>query len=193
MLVKTSLIKKDTIRSIINGALDQLYEKDQYLIYHDSPIRRFSHVSERGIVFRLGIYVDQRLRSNDYNLFDGYNLDAEYNRNINNVKCIPTVEKGAYPDLIIHNRGNNNYNLLAIEIKPWWVKLPADENNKDLNKLRDFTTEPPQQTTFEVEEKMYKYKYGLFIVISQFRQDIELKWFQSGEGKKYDNLDINNP
>ena len=179
MLVKTSLIEKDTIRSIINGALDQLYEKDQYLIYHDSPIRRFSHVSERGIVFRLGIYVDQRLRSNDYNLFDGYNLDAEYNRNINNVKCIPTVEKGAYPDLIIHNRGNNNYNLLAIEIKPWWGSLDegSERYERDIKKLCDLTGQK------------YFYKYGLFIILGKTLKEVSLLWVQNGEEKPYEKID----
>ena len=50
-------ISKEDIERCINRALDLLYENDEYLIMHGG-IAQEDHVSERGIVFRFGVYFD---------------------------------------------------------------------------------------------------------------------------------------
>lgn len=62
---------KKRIECILEKACKKIYKEDKYLINN--------RVSERAIVFRLGIYI-QRLMSWDTEL-KFYNLDNEYNRN----------------------------------------------------------------------------------------------------------------
>ena len=57
-------------------------------------------------------------------LFSEYNLDCEYNRNGSKPKKIISLKQNVYPDLIIHQRGSNDMNLLVMEwifTKPWFI------------------------------------------------------------------------
>ena len=74
------------------------------------------HNSERGIVFRFGIYLDKLKLP----VLHEYDIDVEYDRNIDCKKCVPGWENGCYPDIIIHKRGTNTDNLLILEFKTWW-------------------------------------------------------------------------
>lgn len=90
----------------VQKALNKLYKNDKYLIkmYTDKD----NHVSERSIVFRFAVYLEKyRLK-----YFPQYDLDVEYNRNINLIKMLNS--KPAMPDLIIHKRGTNENNLLVL-------------------------------------------------------------------------------
>ena len=69
-------VSKENIEKCINRALDLLYEKDEYLIAHPGP-KREDHVSERGIVFRFGVYFDWLFRES---ISGDYHIDTEYNR-----------------------------------------------------------------------------------------------------------------
>jgi hypothetical protein len=146
-------VLRDYLQSNIQISLDLLYSRDKYLIANnpDCHDEEQNHVSERGIVFRFGIYLQ--------NIFDGkhvfteYNLDAEYNRNLDSIKILPGWEKGAYPDLILHKRGSNDNNILVCEFKTWWNK----DTLEDLEKINEFMD----------IHGAYKYKLGLSILLNK--------------------------
>jgi len=106
---------KERLQQKVMQALDMLYERDKYLISNNKNGNRNNHVSERAIVFRFGIYLEEVLKCDSE--FAKYNLDSEYNRNIDAKKQLPERENGVYPDLILHKRGSNDDNILVIEIK----------------------------------------------------------------------------
>lgn len=146
---------KEKIQCILEKACKKIYKEDRDLINN--------RVSERAIVFRLGIYI-QRLMSRDTEL-KFYNLDNEYNRNGQDLKRIPGFENGTLPDLIIHKRGSNKDNKVIFECKTW-------RNNDiyaDMQKLREF---------INIRGK-YKFKYGISII---FKMDtIEIRTLEYGK------------
>lgn len=91
------------IKEKINQIIDDFYEKDKELLEYQN---QYNIISERCISFRLGIYFQKK--------FSKYNVDCEYNRDMDNVKTID--EKKVYPDIIVHNRKTFN-NLIWVEIK----------------------------------------------------------------------------
>ena len=145
------------IQNMLYLALDTVYQKDAYLI-HNSNDTEDNHVSERGIVFRYGIYLDEVVRSE----FPLLNVDTEYNRNRNDLKRLPNRKHGSYPDLILHERGAKN-NLLVIEFKTWW-----DSNQKeDKSKIEAFC-DPSGE---------YSYKYGVVIMFGKRREEATVNIF----------------
>lgn len=158
----------EQLEPIIHQALDCLYENDSYLIIHQGITlpNMDSHVSERGIVFRFGIYF-QWLAS-QHSVFKDFNIDTEYNRNLDNVKSLPNTrwaKNGALPDLIVHKRGDNENNLLVVEFKPWWSNHQLI--NQDREKLSAFKNMP------------YNYKHALLVLLNQDR--FELEWIGSNK------------
>ncbi|KPD09241.1 hypothetical protein AM501_05240 [Aneurinibacillus migulanus] len=88
------------------------------------------NVSERAIAHRLAVYLE--------NEFPSWNIDCEYNRNIDQIKRIPgegKTENAVFPDIIIHHRGTQD-NLLAIEIKKSNNNNVA--NNEDVGRLESY-------------------------------------------------------
>ena len=129
----------------IQKALNKLYKNDEYLIkIYSDKYNKDNHVSERGIVFRFGVYLEKyRLK-----YFPQYDLDVEYNRNINLIKMLNN--KPVMPDLIIHKRGTNENNLLVLEFKTWWNKNQIE----DIKRVKLFKNE-------------LNYKYGATILIDK--------------------------
>lgn len=139
-------------------ALDAVYQKDAYLI-HNNTASSDNYVSERGIVFRYGIYLNEVAQS----LYPLLNVDTEYNRNRNDLKRLPNRQRGSYPDLILHERGTNSNNFLVIEFKTWW-----DSNqNDDKSKIEDFC-DPLGE---------YRYKYGVLILFGKRRYEAKVKLY----------------
>ena len=144
------------IQNMLCLALEAVYQKDTYLIHNNNGTID-NHVSERGIVFRYGIYLDEVARTK----FPLLNVDTEYNRNRNDLKRLPTRQRGSYPDLILHERGTNNNNFLVIEFKTWW-----DSNqNDDKSKIEAFC-DPLGE---------YRYKYGVLILFGKRRDEAIVK------------------
>jgi len=124
---------------IIEKALEKVYSNQIYLINNN--------VHERSIVFWFGLYFHKLLQNTKY---AAHNLDFDYNRNFSGPKRTEKFTKGTYPDIILHERGSNDHNLLIIEFKTHW----NSDNSEDLKKLKDFTSPDCE----------YKYKYGLSII-----------------------------
>lgn len=160
---------RNELEKMVGIALQCLYTNDVYLITHkahDLSGGMNGHVSERSIVARFAVYLQQQLY--EHSILKDYNLDVEYNRNMDRPKNLPNTEwqdNGAFPDLIIHKRGNNCDNLLIIEFKTHWND-GEDGILKDIKKLRAFQNEP------------YLYENALFIKL--MRNSPEGFWVSEG-------------
>lgn len=131
------------IEKILIDACNKLYKKDSYLIKH--------RVSERAIVFRLGIYIQELMNIDDK--LNGYHLDNEYNRNMDEPKRILNHQCGVVPDLIIHKRGSNQYNIAVVECKTYW----NNNNEKDIEKINYFIN----------SNNEYNYSIGISIIFME--------------------------
>ncbi len=145
----------DALDYLIAKALDELYSKDSYLLENE--------VHERTIVFRFGLYLQALMDRSS--MFNEYNLDFEYNRNGDNPKRLPCRPRGAVPDLIVHQRGSNKYNLLVMEFKPYW----ETDTQADLDKLKQFVSPKGE----------YKYSCAKSIVLSFVRDRVNIETIYS--------------
>jgi len=101
---------EEEVKTKLNSALDRLVEKDSFLLE--------CNVNERSISHRLAVYLGHE--------FEGWDVDCEYNRNMDDPKRMNLQEvdsdstdtegKTVYPDIIVHKRGESN-NLLVVEMK----------------------------------------------------------------------------
>ncbi len=92
------------------AALQELLERDAYLLRHN--------LNERSISHRLASHLQRRL--------EGWDVDCEDNRNHDDPKTLPlpretvdsddTEARTVFPDIIVHRRGSDE-NLLVIELK----------------------------------------------------------------------------
>ena len=57
-------------------------------------------------------------------------LDCEYNRNGWLNKVLPSFPRGVIPDVIIHKRGSNDKNVLAMEFKTYWNDKQENDEDK---------------------------------------------------------------
>ena len=151
---KESNIRK--IHDLLETALKKLFKQDAYLLSNGA--------SERSVSHKLAEYLQE--------LFPDYNVDCEYNRhgidkkylqNIN--ECRDSDSNLVLPDILIHIRGNDDNNLIVIEMKT------SNESEKcDIKKLELFIS----------QEGDYKYKYGFFIRFHELNQP-EIKRFEDGK------------
>lgn len=133
---------KNNIKTLIEKSLKELIRRDAGIIHRK--------VKEECINHRLACYLEQFL--NEFLNAESptsYNVDLEYNKNCNDPKKIIIDEnknvKAIRPDIIIHERGNNDNNLIAFEIKKNYT------DRHDLKKIKSLLRSP------------YNYKYGCLI------------------------------
>jgi hypothetical protein len=124
-------------------ALAKFIERDSYLLEHD--------VYERAITHKLAEYLQE--------VFVNWNVDCEYNRDGNEPKRVglpdvsqESTRRNIYPDIIIHQRGTNDYNLLIVEAKKSNDARLGGEDH-DRNKLVAYARD-------------LGYRVGIFIVFS---------------------------
>ena len=167
--ISFQIIEAAIIKSLLN-----LYKRDTYLIINkpeeteenlrteknSSDEEYKNYVSERSVVFRFGLYLQEELNKSD--MLSWYDLDSDINRNLGMKKKIKCRPNGAFPDIIIHKRGSNDYNLLIIECKTWWNRTKENITD-DITKIKDFMSEADG----------YSYKYGVIVIIKQ--NDAEIK------------------
>ncbi len=150
-------------------ALSEFLLKERFLLENN--------INERSLTHKLAEYLQKH--------FPDYNVDCEYNRMMEDehyvkktlglptdekAKISDTTQKTVYPDIIIHKRGNNNDNLLVIE-----VKKSTNSNNKDFDfqKLRASTKE-------------LKYKLGLYLEFNK-KGISNFELFKNGEKTEKEN------
>lgn len=145
-------VTKEQIEELLNKALKRFYKKDSCLVDMVPGVKQDNgghHVGERAIVFRLAHYMQNIM--DKMPVFKGYVLDCEYNRDGTDIKKLQ--EKCVYPDVIIHQRQNNENNLLVMEVKTYW----NNDTGQDVEKLRGFT-DPNGD---------YHYKFGVSLIIGK--------------------------
>jgi len=170
----------DDVQKGLISCLEELIEKDQFLLVHD--------VSERAISHRLGVYLTQ--------YFIRFDVDCEYNSNIeadNGRKYIVFLKEQAeklgllrikevdeeliyravFPDIIVHKRGKNGStnNTLIVEIKKTSSKI---KNDYDLEKLKAYTSSD--------DENNLKYFIGAFVYIEagNDKNGYTVEWYRDG-------------
>ena len=159
----------DEIKEKVRKSLYLLWDNDKCLLSIDA--------SERSITHRLSTYIEREFRE--------YNVDCEYNREGNDTKryreivdqlnraeinADDTEAKPAFPDIIIHKRGNNEDNLLVIEVKKYCGNH-TEVDEKDKSKLEAFTA-----------QNQFRYKYGIALQIPvNGKSTARLWWFAQGK------------
>lgn len=127
-------MKPEAVKARLLDALHILVERDSYLFENN--------LSERCITARLAMYLQ--------NAFQEFSVDVEYNRKGHEPKALKKLPQECgkqtkdgeflvFPDIIVHRRGPEGPNLLAIELK------------KTTNPERDSCFQvPPQDSWFQV-------------------------------------------
>ena len=152
----TSSLNKVKIKQSIRDAILSFYENENHLINVNA--------NERSVTHQIALYLSRQ------NTFRGFDVDCEYNRNIDitkrldlkdpdDVSTAVLVSKTVYPDIIIHKRGNNDSNLVVLE-----AKRAGEDIGFDLNKLRAY-------------QSMLKYKLAVMIIIPCTQQGkFTIRW-----------------
>lgn len=152
------MISIEKLIELVNETLDELYTKDSFLFKNDS--------SERNLVFHFSRYFAEKIKTNIY--LKDYNVDCEYNRNRRDSKkaFYGNEYHRIFPDFILHKRGTNEFNLLAIEFKK-----AVPYNKIDDEKLKYLTSSNHE----------YKYHLGLFISLRRKRNLVKIIKYINGE------------
>lgn len=127
-------------------------------ISNDSVLISYA-VKEEALSHRIACYLQ--------NTFSNLDVDCEYNKFGENDKMLDG--KGIRPDIIIHKRGDQIHNLLAIE-----VKKKLNPSNNDITKLKGLTN----------QRGKYKYAYGLFLGFSKNMKGIMVYYHNRQEIKR---------
>ena len=162
-------MNKDNIKTLIEKSLKELVRKDGGLIHQK--------VREECINHKLACYLEQFLT--DFLSVEShvsYSVDLEYNKNYNKPKKIIIDEnnntKAIRPDIIIHERGNNDNNLIAFEIKKDYT------SQYDIAKIKSLLKGP------------YNYKYGCLISYLPTKPYIKVKLI-SDQGENVEEFRVN--
>lgn len=162
------------IKINLEKAIKEFKEKDNYLIENNA--------SERAMAHRIAVYLEK--------YFIDYDVDCEYNINIDNSKGLKKImlledeleiykasrknkendEFNIYPDIIVHKRGTNSKNILVIEMKK--KNSRSVDNEYDYLKLKKLTEK------FEGRDNLV-YILGAHLKIVD--NLIEIKYFKDGE------------
>lgn len=164
-------ITQETLMTLLKEALTKLYVKDWYILEHNCH--------ERSITHKLAEYLQELLPNYDVDCEYNLDIDNENKRKkwiskevitkikseIKNIKGnldtnnwnlseeIEKLSKGFYPDIIVHKRDTNKYNMLVIEVK----KSNNIDTELDIQKLIALTS---QNTP-----NHYKYLLGAQITV----------------------------
>ena len=135
----------DDVYAKVRRALCGFFESDRDLLE--------KRANERSITHKLAEHLQCQFKHLD--------VDCEYNRHGDDIKKLPRLAEcigsdnskscKVYPDIIVHQRGNDERNLLVIEAKKSDNKRGIGE---DRCKLQEFTN----------PHGYYKYKFGLLLV-----------------------------
>lgn len=140
----------------MESSLSKLIENDNKLIDQG--------VKEECINHRLAIYIDEYYRQ-----FCGEKnyciVDLEYNKNLDEKDREKEIhDKNGNlikirPDILLHKRGSNDNNLIAIETKKDWFR------RHDMEKIQALLKPP------------YKYRYGFIILYRPLKSEMKVRLF----------------
>jgi len=160
--------KENELFRMLRESIKNVYAENPSLLQLNGKKRKGL---EQAFVFRTGVHLNGLIEKSDYKSF---NLDAEYNKNGTDSKKTNRFPKGIRPDLILHQRGTNDNNKIAVEFKGFWSKGKA---KKDRKKLEDLTAQAGD----------YCYLLGVLVLIGQDKPDFEI--YKNGEKCAYEELE----
>lgn len=164
---------------------EKVREATESFIENDSDLLDLA-AHEQAVSHRIAVYLEDVFES------EKLNVDCEYNKHLEGEKviilkgfdldrcnvckchsCVAVIEGGLdilpekqfRPDILIHSRGNDEKNLIAIEIKK------GKECEFDQVKLKELTRSRD-------EDGLYGYKLGVFIWFVDKKP--KYKWFSDG-------------
>jgi|SRR5579875_1683852 hypothetical protein len=153
------MVSPDEVKDRVGQAINMLRTRDGFLLEH--------RAHERSITHKLAEYLQSE--------FPDYNVDCEYNLHGSLPKrllreCEGNDQELVYPDIVVHQRGNDNSNLLVVEAKP---RRQSNVPECDRIKLEEFTK----------LDGNYRYQLGLFIGFDGLNEP-QLVWFTGGEPRR---------
>ncbi len=136
-------------------------------LQRETPPLNFNDVHERSTAHRLATHMEP--------LFEGWNIDCEYNRDIQDKKLLQGIAAlragenptdSVFPDIIVHAREERgaHANLLVVELKRNSVR-----DDLDFRKLELFT------------DQAGKYQYKLGRYLNNNGGNYECIWCKNGE------------
>ncbi|SEP03635.1 hypothetical protein SAMN05216388_102830 [Halorientalis persicus] len=130
-------MNEDEVRQAVSVALEKVNDEDADLLRFD--------INERSITHRLGMYLQEAVE-------DHWDVDVEYNRvGGDETKEVPEelLTSGSQgrvvPDVILHQRGSGEHNILVVE-----AKKSGNPSGGDRQKIRAYM-------------QHLDYDYGLFV------------------------------
>lgn len=154
--------EKDKIEKIVEDAFEAFVKEDYYLVTHE--------INEVAIVAGFYFHIRQLIQQS----YPKLNVDIEYDKNVDTRKKYGD-EYYARPDLIIHKRGCNKYNVLYMEFK----KRNNGRRDVDFKKLEEFTKKQEQSIKIRNGKFAYRYRYGMFIEIEE--NGFNITWYINGK------------
>lgn len=148
ILFEEDIVEVNQLQQSIKYCLESFYNKHQDLLRRDVNERSMTHklAEELQKIFR-DWEVDCEFNRADGDLPKKLFLDGE------RISSDDTDAKTVYPDIIIHKRGSNEENIVAIEVKKDGLNTERDEQ-----KLKGFTAD-------------LFYRYGLLIILKDTLKD----------------------
>ncbi len=98
--------------------------------------------------------------------FDGFDVDCEYDKQGEDIKR-ESSGKRIRPDILVHKRGTNDFNLVVLEMKT----KKEGVLEKDINRLKEMTDQRGE----------HKYKLGVFIRYERDSNSLIVRYFANAE------------
>ena len=160
--------KQELLLTLLKESVEKCYN-------NESDLTLIERGMERASVARIFYYMQESINYDDCNRFEQfkpYNLDCEYNKNEDNIKCTTRCPNGTTPDMILHERSTNSHNLLVVEFKSRNAQIRIHQGTRkqiDFVKLEDFTN----------QSGVYKYLLGVYVKLNE--DGAEYICFQDGD------------
>lgn len=146
------MMNLDLIKRRMQRCIDKIYENDSDLFDRNN----------------YEVTINSKLAQYLFIEFKEYDVDCEYNKHINQGKRSKKLNKNIRPDILIHRRGSDEYNLVYIEIK---TDHNIESRTLDYDKIKSTTKQKGE----------YGYSVGLFIDFNRDKEKLNIKYFKDGK------------
>ncbi len=144
----------ETVRGFIVQAISRFITSDKILLdLPNTPSNIDSKLHEVCISHKLAIHLENILRE-QFLIPEGVAIDIEYNRHGGDVKS-DSARNNIRPDILIHSRGNDDQNLLVIELKKDTnLGIRNSHLNDDITRIKEMCKQNGD----------YRYLFGFVLV-----------------------------
>lgn len=149
-----------SVKNIIESSLKKLVLNDKHLLRNK--------VKEECLNHKLANYIEYNVKNINLNI--NYDIDVEYNKNLDLVKKITNSEGeeiAIRPDILVHKRDCNSYNLIAIEAKKRY------STKHDIEKIENLLKPP------------YNYSFGFIISYLPKSEYMRIKYYKKSDNNNF--------